>query len=436
LVALLAAVIALAIILTTVVATTPGRRSSAVGISSRLGGAYELTALTTPTSSGSYGADEQAVALAEDGFGLSVLRTLVNGGGTSNDLVSPFSLAEALAMAEVGARGQTATQLDHALSISGLQGAVRAKGWAQLQEDLVAGAASDHLAFDDANSIWEQTNFPVRTGFLQSIEHEFGAGVWFANFARQPDAAVRAVNAWVSDATKRHIESLLQPQDVAQAAAILLNAVFFKARWATPFSTTENGTFYGSQGNVTVRYLVNADESLAASVGHGLDAVQLPYWDGSQVGAPGRYAALVLMPTSGSLAEFVDGLTTTSLRSIVQGLTPEGVDLRLPGFNLSSSLQLVSTLESLGVTDAFSSAANFSGFSHIPTMISEVKQDATLDVTKWGTVASAATGVVLTPTAVEVSHAVTIDRPFLFLVRDTTTGVILFASAVNAPAAS
>jgi serpin B len=432
---LAAAGIALAIILTTVLTATPKGRSSAIGVAARVGGAYELAALDGVTTPASSGADEQAVALGEEGFGLNVLRSLVDDSPTSNNLVSPLSLAAALAMAGIGTRGQTAAQLDDALLLGGLRDSARARGWTQLQADLAAGAEGDRVAFDDANSIWAQTNFPVRDAFLRSIEQEFSAGVWFANFEGQPNAAVQAVNGWVSNATKRHITSLLQPSDVAQAAAILLNAVYFKARWASPFATTASGTFYGPNGNATVNYLVHEDASLAVAVGGGLDAVQLPYWNGSQ-GTPGRYAALVLMPTSGSLAQFVGGLNVASLNSIVQRLSPEGVDLQLPAFNLSSSVQLIPTLESLGVTDAFSDGADFSGFSRIPTTISEVKQDATLDVTKWGTVATAATGVVLTPTAVEVSHAVTIDRPFVFLVRDTTTGAILFASAESNPAAS
>lgn len=424
--------LALAIVLATVVSPATSPRRTAVGIGSRIGAAYELTALTRPETFAADTAQERAIARAEETFGLNVLRDLVRSGGTGNELLSPLSLAEALTMANVGARGETSAQLTDGLALGGLSRSEQLEGLGRLQADLANAATDDHVVLSDANSIWAQTGFPVRSSFLTALERDLGAGVWLANFSGDPDAAVRSVNEWVGDATHRHISSLLGPNDVAHAAAVLLNAVFFKARWATAFDGTTNAPFYGPSGTDTVRYLVNDDESLMASFGHGLDAVQLPYWSGTQ-GLAGRYAALLLMPASGSLPAFVDALTPSSLSSIVSGLTPQGVNLRVPALKLASSQQLVPTLESLGITDAFNSGADFAGFSRVPTMISEVKQDATLALTRWGTIASAATGVVITPTAVEVAHRLVVNHPFCLVVRDTQTGAILFASVVNDP---
>jgi serpin B len=143
------------------------------------------------------------------------------------------------------------------------------------------------------------------------------------------------------------------------------------------------------------------------------------------------------MPTSGSLEQLVGGLDSSDLDRIIGGMTSQYADLEVPEANIGSSLELAPALEALGVKDAFGPSADFSGLSSIATQISEVKQQATLRITKWGTVAAAATAVVIQPTLARVTPNRVLDfnRPFLFLVRDTTTGAILFESAVNNPAA-
>jgi serpin B len=142
------------------------------------------------------------------------------------------------------------------------------------------------------------------------------------------------------------------------------------------------------------------------------------------------------MPTQGTLAQFVNGLSSTSLDSIVSGLTSQFVSVSMPTLHLQSTHRLIPTLQSLGVQDAFGSGADFTGFSPVSTFIGEVKQKATLDVTKWGTVATAATSIGFQATSTMLSTPLTFDRPYLFLIRDTQTGTLLFMSAVYNPSAS
>jgi serpin B len=383
------------------------------------------------------GADESDISSAEQKFSLGLLQQLV-GSSSSNVLVSPLSLDEALSMTLLSARGATADQIAGVLRVSGMSPQVQAAGWASLDHDLAASSSEDRISLEDANSLWTQTGLPVEQAYLDAIESQFGAGVWQVNFDNDPDAAARAVNDWVDYATEGQIPTLLNSQDIpASTAFVILNAVYFEAQWARQLLDTEPGQFQSPSGSIPVTYMsAQGDDDLDASIGSGLDAVELPYWNGSGSAGghiPGRYAALLLMPTSGSLARFVSTLDSSTLNRITSALTSQLVDLEIPEVDIDSNLDLSSTLGSMGMSDAFGPGADFSAMSNLATQLSEVKQKATLHVTKYGTVASAATSIVGIASAAMKSVPLTFDRPFVFMVRDTVTGTILFESAVDNP---
>ena len=175
-------------------------------------------------------------------------------------------------------------------------------------------------------------------------------------------------------------------------------------------------------------------QELDTTLSGGVTAVQIPYWNGSASDSqPGRLAAMVVMPTSESLGTWLQGLDPTTWQALVGRLRPTAVRLTMPAFSLSSSTDLNSALEALGIRTAFSPSADFSGLSPDGLTLSLVKQDATLRVDRFGTVASAATASVISPTAVFAATPITIDHPFLFVVRDTVTGTVLFAATVEQP---
>jgi serpin B len=137
------------------------------------------------------------------------------------------------------------------------------------------------------------------------------------------------------------------------------------------------------------------------------------------------------MPTAGTLANFVDGLSPASLDRLVSGLRKTAVNLSMPKFQLTDSHNLNSVLQSMGVTDAFANA-DLSGLSPTSLFVSQVEQRAFLKVSEQGTEAAAVSGVSAT-SSLRLGRSITIDHPFLFLVRDTTTGAILFDAEVENP---
>jgi serpin B len=138
------------------------------------------------------------------------------------------------------------------------------------------------------------------------------------------------------------------------------------------------------------------------------------------------------MPTSGSLGDFVRSLTPGRISSIASSLAAN-VSVSMPRFATTSKIDLKPVLEALGMTDAFTDNADLSGLSDTPTKVAQVIQRVYLGVGEKGTTAAAATGISIMPTSATTGPSVLVDHPFLFLVRDTKTGAILFASQVQDP---
>jgi serpin B len=264
------------------------------------------------------------------------------------------------------------------------------------------------------------------------LASDFGAGVQEQDLSGQPDKAAAAINSWVSGRTAGHINRLVTPDEVAGSAAVLVDAVYLNALWATPFNSSDTapGPFHVSSGRTLNVPMMWAEMMLAASAGSSLDAVELPY-------RGGHLSALVLMPPLGQLASFESKLTVGGLDKIVSGLKAQSVDLNLPKFSLTSGLQLNKVLAAMGMGQAFGASANFSNVSPRGLQVSFVVHSAQIKVAENGTEASAASASGLAGAVAPVkSISIVVNHPFLFVVRDNATGCILFEAQVTDPAAS
>jgi serpin B len=402
---------------------------AAYQVISRSGSAVEL-ASSVPAAAPAGPAAERSVATAEEQFALEFLQRVAGQAAGANAVVSPSSLAEALAMLELGARGSSATQLATALRTSGLTAAGQAAAWHALIADEEHTAAAQGISLESANAIWTQRGMKLYRPFMAALRGNFGAGVWQADFAGHPDAAVQALNAWTSAQTHGRIKQLFSPGAVGpQTQLVLANALYLKAAWATPFDPAEtaDGPFrLGSGKTTTVPFMHSTDPlSVRASASGGVDAVQLPY-------GKGRFAAVVLMPTGQDLGSYLAGLTPAGLTRQLAGMQPGEVQLAMPKFTLRGSNQLNGTLQAMGVRGVFGSPG-LTAIAPGGLSVQDVEQHTYLSVTEQGTEAAAATGIAIGESLTLPTLKLTINRPFLFLVRDTATGAILFASTVVNP---
>jgi len=378
--------------------------------------------------------DETAAAEADNALTVDVLHQLELSKPNANFVDSAYSVATALAMLELGAKGDTQTQIADVMHAAGVTPEQQAAAWKQFDASLLATAQADGISLDVANAIWLQKGLPFDPAFLNTLATNFAAPSNQVDFNGNPTGAAALINKWVSDATHGMIPSVVNASSVKSANLVLADAIYFDAHWKNQFIVdfTQQEPFLLSDGNqVTANMMQGGPWTLPAYIGAGVTAVELPY-----VG--NHFVADVIMPTSQTLGAFVAALTPATLTSIDQQLTPIDINITMPRFNIASSESLIPILEPLGMTDAFTAASDLSGIEpsnqiHVGVLL----QRALIHVDEVGTTAAAATIVSgLGAGGAPPYTLIAIDHPFLFVIRDTTSGAILFTAQVADPTAS
>jgi serpin B len=388
------------------------------------------------------------VALGEQAFSMNLLR--LSGLQGRNAVLSPWSAALCVSMLQGAARGSTAAGIAGALGDGSLSSTTQAEGWKVLEGQISSAAAAGHIQLNAANRLWVAEGFPVRPSYVQWLAKWYAAkqGVFDG---RNPAAAAAQINAWVAAQTRGQIKQLFTPAALADAVVVLANAVEMKASWLNKFdpsqtlqapfypalaSTPGGGTSTSAAGNagaaggpVMVRMMDQADTVDQASISSSLIAVQLPY-QGHQL------AALVLMPRTGGLTGLEETLARSGFAHVLATLRSGEIRLELPRFTMQTAINLNQVLTSLGMGQAFGAGADLGALSPTSTHVMLIRQVARIQVDETGTKAAAATGTAIGATAMRpASTLVVINHPFLFVVRDVRSGVILFAAQVDNPAA-
>jgi serpin B len=380
-------------------------------------------------------ADALPAARAVNAFGFDLLRRAIPAG--TSGVLSPASVALALAMARAGARGDTATQMDAVLRdvASDAHG-----GWLNALDRALSarsGTFKDSAGKDAtitlriANAPFAQRDLTLESAYLDALASRFGAGVRLVDYRTDPEAARVAINGWVKDQTEQRIPELLGKGAIDQLTRlVLVNAIYLKAAWRSAFAeaATAPAMFTRADGSTVDVPTMHLTADLAYATGAGWQAVELPYVGDS-------LALTIILPDD--LATFEAGLDEPGFSAITTALEPRSVELSLPKFGLETTADLGGVLAALGMTDALDpDRADFSGITPAEQLyISAVIHQANLDVDEKGSEASAATAAVMGTTAMPSDQVVLrVDRPFLFALRDTKTGAILFLGRVMEPA--
>ena len=417
-------------------ATSAGRAGpspSPTSIAARSGPASELVAKVASRGPGP-SPDTPArntVSMAEQAFGVRLVQQLSSVDDGSNLTVSPLSLAVALAMLENGAQAKTLGQIASTIGTSSLSPSVQDEGLAALVSVLGQQSRQDGIALDSANSLWLQKGLAVDPQFLTAMARYFATGIWQVDFGRDLTGAAQAINQWVSGHTDGKITQLFGPGDLDQTTRLVLaNAVYFHATWENHFNPNASfpGAFDVSRGQTTpVTFMQESVPN--ALITSGYDAVALPYHGG-------HYQAAVIMPVDETLPAFIRSLTPAELDRI-GAATGRPATVQLPRFTTQGYQNLDRAVQAMGMPIAFTDAADFSTLSTEGLKVQSIVQRDFLSVGENGTEAAAASGISMMATGSEasVTPTITFDHPFLFVIRDTTTGALLFASLIYDPVA-
>jgi serine protease inhibitor len=378
-------------------------------------------------------------AAADLAFGLDLLGAWCRHDATGNIVLSPASLASGLGMAYLGARGATARAMAAVLHLPG-SGSIeaglhaRSRALARLDGPGVMVAAADR--------VWADPELLPTRSYLNAVATGYGAGVGRVPMLTNPAAAARQIDAAIAAATKGHIAKLLTAQAVQGAIFVLTDALYLKAKWAEPFQPSQDtaGQFTTAAGQQVRAHYLNSGDVTSAAAG-GWTAVSLPYQGGrlsmtallppaAPADAPAGRSAAAGCP--GDLSPATLAVLDRRLSSAPAIASP----ISLPQVSVHTKANLAGLLSKLGMGVAFGGAADFSRMSPQAASLGAVEHAATLRVDAQGTVASAATAVVVLPSAVRATGPpIVFNRPYLLLVSATASGEPLFLARIADPAA-
>jgi serpin B len=351
-------------------------------------------------------------------------------GQQRNLLLSPLSVQVALGMTMNGAAGTTFTQMQQVL---GWGGRSRAEINAAYRSLLALLPTLDPtVTVSIGNGIWTRTSAVPDTSFVREAREFFSAPVQsVATASLMRDS----VNTWVQRSTRGLIPTLLEQAPPEDLQMMLVNAVYFDGAWRDRFdvnNTRLDGTFTLASGAPVTTPMMrrtggfSVKSTIDLGAGRTGVAAELPFGNSA-------YSMLLLMPTTGGVDAVIQRLDTAFVESVVRSLEPQTLAfLELPRFTLRASRQLNSDLTALGMSQAFSDAAEFPRLvTNVRTKIGFVQHGVSIAVTERGARAGGATAVGIMPVSLPPIYG--FDRPFVFMIRERFTGTVRVIGVVHDP---
>ncbi|XP_037949383.1 serine protease inhibitor 42Dd-like [Teleopsis dalmanni] len=354
-------------------------------------------------------------------FAMEIFSTAVLERTNRNVIISPTSLETCLGLAYFGANGKTAEEMHEGLKLTTNDKKIISQHYRNLIQSRLQ-SPSNGPALKIVNRIYANETLEIKSEFNEIALNYFQAAVERVRFADSANTVVR-INNWIEQETENKIKNLLRSDEVNQnTTAILVNAIYFKGKWANPFTrfTTQKKNFsINTEEIVLVDMMYNGDRFKYAEL-MDLDAkaLELPY-NNSDV------SMLFLLPHRiDGLAELERKLAGIDFGEIAAQMKWESVDLSLPRFRIEFSIDLKDTLKRLGMVSMFNKDADFSNLykSNTSSKISQVKQKVFLDVNEAGSEAAAATFVKFYYKSFNPDHKIfQVNHPFVFIIRSPET---------------
>lgn len=340
----------------------------------------------------------------------------------TNIFISPLGVSLAFSMLNNGAAGETQQQIQQVLGFEDLD----AEAINSFYQKMLAAAIEidPQVTLESANSIWLKNGFPILQPFIDVNKHYFDAEIKNVDFTSSE--TLKMINQWASDKTHGKVENFLTELSPA-TVVFLMNALYFWGEWADEFekSETREALFTNANGTVSSLPMMNKTFYINYQEYPDYATAELPYGNGA------FYMTIVLPNQGVSLNQVAGQIQASDKADTYRQL----VRFKVPRFKAEYEVRLIEILKQMGMTAAFDAEeADFSNMSTIPTFISMVKQKAFVNVNEKGTEAAAATGIGMDLAAgPDPSQPVDffVDRPFVFTIREVSTGTIYFMGEIN-----
>ena len=343
----------------------------------------------------------------------------------SQVVLSPLSASMALSMLNNGAAGDTQRELMEVLGFEGFTA-----------EDINAFNKKLMLALNDldntsavsaANSAWLNKGFKPKKSFTKALTENYDAEVESHDFSKAK--TIDLINGWCEEKTNGCIKDILKGLS-SDERLLLINALYFKGIWFSKFGVFEKGTFTTIQGQPQeADFMLKKERKFLYAESETFELAELPY--GNEA-----FGFVVLLPKEGvDIDECIEGLTGEEWLKAVDGMKVELLNLKLPKFKVERTDELSGVLEGMGMTKAFTAAADFSSLSDEELFVSGILQGNSISVDENGTEAAAVTiikGAMDAPPEMEpVPIDFHVDRPFLYFIKEKSTNTILFMGKIG-----
>jgi serpin B len=388
-----------------------------------LGSATQARAETAPPT------EESAMQLVRDNTDFALRLYSQLGREEGNIFFSPHSISTALAMTWAGARGDTETELARALGFTLGQKHLH-PAFAALAAGLERAGEESEVILRTANALWPQQGFDFAEPFIATVQANYDAELRPLDFAGAAEQSRRAINQWVEEKTEDRIRELIKPGVLNSATRMVLtNAIYFKGRWSEPFNeeVTRDQPFTLPSGSTVDVPLMHLEEDFQYGEAEGLQLLRLEYGEGG-------LAMVVLLPGEpGGLPALESRLSTGQLNDWLNDMRRQNVDVYLPRWKAESQFQLNQALAALGMKQAFTTAADFSGMDPKKRLfLSAVIHQAFVEVNEEGTEAAAATGAVMALTAMPMEPKVfRADHPFIYMIMGPNDEILFMGRVVD-----
>ncbi|KAM4713734.1 alpha-1-antitrypsin homolog [Anableps anableps] len=344
-----------------------------------------------------------------------------------NIFMSPLGLSAALSMLSTGARGKTHAQLFSSLGYTNLDQAVVNEAYGHLFQKL--GQSQQEQKLDLGNSVAVRTGFNPLQTYLTDLQKYYTGEVFSVDFSN-PSEAVGQINRHIATKTQDKIKDIVKDLDPSMAM-VLINYVYFRGQWERPFDK-----------NQTVKADFNVDANTKVEVDMMKKLGRFDYYQDNDnhsiiISLPykGNTSMIIVLPDENKM-EVVEGFINKDyLRHWHDSLYKNNVNLFMPKFSISVDTSMDEILKEMGITEAYSDVADFSGISEeIKLKVSKVSHQAVLSVDETGTEAAAATTIEIMPMSFPVN--VMLNRPFLVFIIEHSMKSIIFEGKISNPTAA